>query len=78
MSADKMVNSLDRFLTRVEKERNSRIFDRLRSSRRVLRMPDLGSGFGLFQEALDFRRLESARPTKNHTLGPSELAKGDK
>ena len=78
MSADKMAKALDGFLKRVEKERNSRIFDRLRSSRRVLRMPDLGSGFGLFQEALDFRRLESARPTKSHTIGPSELAKGEK
>lgn len=78
MSADKMVHSLAQFLKRVQEERNTRIFERMRVNRRVLRMPDLGSGFGLLQEALDFRRLEPARPTKVHTVGSSDLLKGEK
>jgi hypothetical protein len=76
MNADKMANSLSKFLKRVESERNTRIFERMRSSRRVSRLPDLGSGFGLLQETLDFRRLESPRPTKDHTLNPGGLSKG--
>jgi len=76
MSATKMARSLESFHKLVEKERNSRIFDRLRVSRRVQAMPDLGSGFGLFQEALDFRRIDSPRPTKIHTVA-SGKAKGD-
>jgi hypothetical protein len=76
MSSTKMALSLGSFLKRVEKERNSRIFERLRASRRVHAMPDLGSGFGLFQEALDFRRLDSPRPTKIHT--ETVLTKGEK
>jgi hypothetical protein len=59
---------LESFLKRTEKERNSRIFHRLRVSRRIPPMPDLGSGFGLFQEALDFRRIDSPRPTKIHSV----------
>ena len=77
MSPDKMANSLDQFLKRVQKERNTRIFERVRSDRRVLRMPDIGTGFGLLQETLDFRRLESPRPTKVHTTG-GDLLKGEK
>jgi len=77
MSCEKMAHSLEAFLKRAERERNSRIFDRLRASRRVRPMPDLGSGFGLFQEALDFRRIDSPRPTKIHDV-PGELAKGEK
>ena len=77
MSCEKMVRSLESFLKRTEKERNSQIFARLRASRRVHSLPDLGSGFGLFQEALDFRRIDSPRPTKIHT-GPGVLAKGEK
>jgi hypothetical protein len=73
-----MIHSLDQFLKRVEEERNTRIFERIRANRRVQRMPDLGSGFGLLQEALDFRRLESPRPTKVHTLGSGDLLKGEK
>jgi hypothetical protein len=76
MNTDKMANSLGQFLKRVESERNTRIFERMRSSRRVTRMPDLGSGFGLLQETLDFRRLESPRPIKDHTLNPGGLSKG--
>ena len=77
MSCQKMAHSLEGFLKRAERERNSMIFDRLRASRRVHPLPDLGSGFGLFQEALDFRRIDSPRPTKVHdVLG--ELAKGEK
>jgi hypothetical protein len=77
MSCEKMAHWFEGFQKRVERERNSRIFDRLRVSRRVHPLPDLGSGFGLFQEALDFRRIDSPRPTKIH--GPSgELAKGEK
>jgi hypothetical protein len=67
MNPDKMVRSLAQFLKRVEEERNTRIFERVRASRRVSRMPDLGSGFGLLQETLDFRRLETPKPTKIHT-----------
>jgi hypothetical protein len=77
MSCEKMVHSLQRFLKRAERERNSRIFDKLRASRRVHALPDLGSGFGLFQEALDFRHIDSPRPTKIHN-GPGVLAKGEK
>ena len=77
MSCEKMTHSLEGFLKRAEHERNSRIFDRLRASRRVHPLPDLGSGFGLFQEALDFRRIDSPRPTKIHEV-PGELAKGEK
>ena len=70
MNAEKMASSLSRLLKRVEEERNTRIFERARASRRVTRMPDLGSGFGLLQETLDFRRLETPRPTKIHTTNP--------
>lgn len=69
MSVDKMSRSLSRLVKQVESERNTRIFERLRSDRRVSRIPDLGSGFGILQETLDFRRLESPRPTKVHTVG---------
>jgi len=68
MTAGKMSRNLESFLKLAEKERNSRIFDRLRASRRIQSMPDLGSGFGLFQEALDFRRIDEPRPTKIHTV----------
>jgi hypothetical protein len=67
MNPEKMVRSLSQLLKRVEEERNTRIFERVRSNRRVTRMPDLGSGFGLLQETLDFRRLETPPPTKSHT-----------
>jgi hypothetical protein len=77
MSCEKMAHSLEGFLKRAEKERNSRIFDRLRASRRINPLPDLGSGFGLFQEALDFRRMDSPRPTKVHEAA-GVLAKGEK
>jgi hypothetical protein len=77
MNAAKMAHSLEQFLKQAEKERNSQIFERMRISRRVPHLPDLGSGFGLFQEALDFRRIDSPRPTKIHTIGPGVLAKGD-
>jgi len=78
MNCAKMAHSLDGFLKRVERERNSRIFDRLRVSRRVHPLPDLGSGFGLVQEGLDFHRIDSPHgPTKIHEV-PGELAKGEK
>ena len=70
MNADKMARSLDQLLKRVESERNTRIFEKVRSSRKATRMPDLGSGFGLLQETLDFRRLETPKPTKIHTTNP--------
>lgn len=76
MSCEKMARWFDGFQKRVERDRNSRIFDRLRASRKVHPLPDLGSGFGLFQEALDFRRIDSPRPAKIHSVG-GELAKGD-
>jgi len=76
MSCEKMAHWLDGFQKRVERERNSRIFERLRASRKVHALPDLGSGFGLFQEALDFRRLDSP-PTKLHNVNGG-LAKGEK
>jgi hypothetical protein len=75
MSSEKMLRSLDDFVKRAERERNTRIFERLRASRRVHPMPDLGNGFGLFQEALDFRHIDIPQPTKIHDL-PGELAKG--
>jgi hypothetical protein len=77
MSGDKMARSLDDFSRRVERERNTRIFDKLRASRRVHPIPDLGNGFGLFQEALDFRHIDIQQPTKIHDV-PGELAKGGK
>jgi hypothetical protein len=78
MNCTKMAHSLDGFLKRVERERNSRIFDRLRASRRVHALPDLGSGFGLVQEGLDFHRIDAPQgPTKIHEI-PGELAKGGK
>ena len=77
MNCDKMTRSLENFVKHMERERNSRIFDRLRGSRRVQTLPDLGSGFGLFQEALDFRGIESPRSFKIHE-GPGTLAKGEK
>jgi len=75
MSGEKMARSLDDFLKRAERERNTRIFDKLRASRRVHPIPDLGNGFGLFQEALDFRHIDVPQPTKIHDV-PGELAKG--
>jgi hypothetical protein len=77
MSCEKMVRSLEGFRKRAERERNSRIFDQLRASRRIHALPDLGSGFGLFQEALDFRHIDLPQPTKTHTV-TGNLAKGDK
>jgi hypothetical protein len=75
MNCDKMAESLDGFLKRAERERNSRIFAELRSSRRVHTPPDLGNGFGLFQEALDFRRIESPGPVKIHPDSGAARAK---
>jgi hypothetical protein len=75
MNCEKMTHSMDSFARRAERERNTRIFDRLRASRRVHPMPDLGTGFGLFQEALDFRHIDIPQPTKIHNL-PGDLAKG--
>ena len=77
MSCEKMAHSLTSFLKRAERERNSRIFDRLRASRQIHPLPDLGSGFGLFQEALDFRHIDLPQPTKTHA-GSGILAKGEK
>jgi len=77
MNCEKMARSLEVFLKRAERERNSRIFEQLRVSRRVRALPDLGSGFGLFQEALDFRHIELPQPTKEHS-GAGILTKGVK
>jgi len=77
MNSAKMTLALDSFLKRVERERNSQIFDKLRTSRRVYPLPDLGNGFGLFQEALDFRRIDSPYVDKIHDV-PGELSKGEK
>ncbi len=77
MNCAKMADSLNEFLQQVERERNSQIFDKLRASRRVHALPDLGNGFGLFQEALDFRRIDSPNVSKIHDI-PGELAKGEK
>ncbi len=74
MSHDKMTQSLERFAARAVEERNSRIFDHLRVSRRVDTLPDLGAGFGLFQEALDLRELGPPDPIKVHS--GSGFAKG--
>ena len=67
MSHEKMARSLEGFARKVVEERNSRIFDRLRATRRVDTLPDLGAGFGLFQEALDLRQLGSPEPVKVHS-----------
>jgi hypothetical protein len=76
MSPDRMVQSLEALARTAVRERNSRIFDRLRSARALTLTPDLGAGFGLFQEALDFRQLGAASPTKVH-VDPVFLVKGD-
>jgi len=76
MNSDKLLSSLERIAKLAEMERNSRIFDRLRGSRIVSRLPDLGSGFGLVQDAMDFRHVNTPNPEKIHTVGP-QLAKGD-
>jgi hypothetical protein len=78
MNSEKMVGALERLLKRVETVRNTRIFERLRGSRKVTRLPDLGSGFGLFQEALDFRHIDNPRPDKVLTTTGPVLAKGEK
>jgi hypothetical protein len=73
MSHEKMAASLDGLAHRAIRERNSRIFDRIRSAPRGGILPDLGAGFGLFQESLDFRQLDPPSPTKVHegtVLGP--------
>jgi hypothetical protein len=75
MNQEKMTRSLEKFLKLAEQERNSRIFERLRYSRRIHSLPDLGSGFGLFQEAMDFRSINQTRPTKVHD-GDVLLTKG--
>src|SRR5262245_42617289 len=68
MNSDKMVRSLEQFSKRVERERNSRIFQQIRNTPAVARTPDVGSGFGLFQDALDFRRIqENPGPSKVFT-----------
>ena len=77
MNTDKMISSLEKFAALALRERNSRIFDRMRSAVRIDRLPDLGNGFGLFQEALDFRRIGPASPTKVHA-GVEVLTKGGK
>ena len=76
MSPNKMISALKSFVKLAESERNSMIFDRFRNAPRIQSIPDLGSGFGLFQESLDFRRLESQRPVKIHASKGS-LTKGD-
>jgi hypothetical protein len=76
MSPDRMLNSLEGLARVVARERNSRVFDRLRSQRRFDALPDLGAGFGLFQEALDFRQIGPAGPSKIHS-GPAFLGKAD-
>lgn len=72
MSQDRMLNSLEALAGTAVRERNSRIFNRLRSTRRFDVLPDLGAGFGLFQEALDFRQIGPPSPTKVHG-GPAFL-----
>jgi hypothetical protein len=74
-----MMHSLEQFSRRVERERNSRIFEELRNVRTTTQTPDLGNGFGLFQEALDFRRIDDApQPSKVFTTGGGDLGKGTK
>lgn len=70
MDPEKMAHSLENLLKVAEKERNSRIFERLRATRTIQAMPDLGSGFGMYQEGLDFRRLDPSEVLKIHTVAP--------
>ncbi len=78
LNPDRMLLSLEALARTAERERNSRILDRLRSARHVNALPDLGAGFGLFQEALDFRRIAPPTPIKIH-IGPAfqDTAGGD-
>lgn len=69
MDTGKMARSLEQFLKKAERERNSRIFEQLRYSARGSSVPDLGSGFGLFQQSLDFRNIEVPSLTKTHNVG---------
>ncbi len=66
MSHQRMAASFDTLAERAIRERNSMIFDRIRPAPRFGGLEDLGAGFGLFQEALDFRQLAPPRPTKVH------------
>jgi len=70
MNPEKMAHSLENLMKLAEKERNSRIFERLRAARTIQAMPDLGSGFGMYQEGLDFRRLDPPEVLKKHTIAP--------
>ncbi len=70
MNPEKMAHSLESLLKLAEKERNSHIFERLRASRTIQALPDLGSGFGMYQEGLDFRRLDAPELLKIHTVAP--------
>lgn len=70
MNPEKMAHSLESLLKSAERERNSRIFDRLRSARTIQALPDLGIGFGMYQEGLDFRRLDPPEVLKVHALAP--------
>jgi hypothetical protein len=69
MSHQRMAASFDALATQVIRERNSMIFDRIRSAPRSGGLEDLGAGFGLFQESLDFRQLDPPGPTKVHEGG---------
>lgn len=66
MSHERMAASFDTLAGQAIRERNSMIFDRIRSAPRSGGLEDLGAGFGLFQESLDFRQLDPPRPTKVH------------
>lgn len=75
LSGEKMSKAIESLTRRVREDRNTLIFERLRASRRVEAIPDVGSGFGLVQETLDFRNLDSAAPVKIHDV-PGVRSKG--
>ena len=69
MSHQRMAASFETLADQVIRERNSMMFDRIRSAPRSGGLEDLGAGFGLFQESLDFRQLDPPGPTKVHEAG---------
>jgi len=75
MNRDKMARSLENFLKEAQKARNTQIFERLRATRKISSMTDVGSGFGLLQESLDFSYISVSQPIKVNPVGGLKVGK---
>jgi len=75
MSRDKMARSLENFLKEAQRARNTQIFERLRITRKISSMTDVGSGFGLLQESLDFSYISVSQPIKVNPVGSLKVGK---